>query len=140
MKAASAFNRPLSADSQLFLTSFSDAGRSLEQVNDERRTAMPRRLSGVIAVLAVGGALAGGAVAYAASSTSTTPSNPSSAPSDSSPAPAYGPAPAASHDQGDCPGMGGDSSGSGSSDGSAAPGGSSDSAAPGGSSGSGYGV
>jgi hypothetical protein len=85
---------------------------------------MPRRLSGVIAVLAVGGALAGGAVAYAASSPSTTPGN-------SSPAPAYGPKPAASHDSGNCPNMGGGSSGSGSSNGAAA---------PGGSSGSGYGV
>jgi hypothetical protein len=43
---------------------------------------MSRRISGVIAVLAVGGALAGAAVTYAASSgtTSSTPSNPSSAP------------------------------------------------------------
>ena len=85
---------------------------------------MSRRLSGVIAVLAVGGALTGGAVAYAASSGTSTQNDSSSPPA------TYQPRPAASHD-GDCPGMGGDPSGSGGSNGSSAP------SAP---SGPGYGV
>jgi hypothetical protein len=69
---------------------------------------MLRRLSGAIAVLAVVGALAGAAVAYAAGTGTSTPSAPSTSP------PAYGPMPAASNDHhGNCPGMGGGSSGSG---------------------------
>jgi hypothetical protein len=71
---------------------------------------MIRRVFGPIAILAVVGALAIGAVAYAASAVTSTP-----APAQRS-APAFNAMPAADH-HGDCPNMGGDSSGSsGSSD------------------------
>lgn len=72
---------------------------------------MTRRLRSVVTGLAVSGALAGAAIAHAAGSTTTTPSAPSS-----SPATGYQSMPAAADHKGNCPNMGGGSSGSGSSD------------------------
>jgi hypothetical protein len=76
---------------------------------------MSRRLRSVVAGLAVSGALAGAAIAHAAGSTTTTPSAPSA-----SPATGYHSMPAATNHKGNCPNMGGGSSGSGSSSGSSA--------------------
>jgi hypothetical protein len=72
---------------------------------------MVRRLFGAVAALAVVAALAGAAVAYAASTGQSTSGNRQAAPA------AYGPMPAASR-PGNCPHMNGGSSSSGTSGGS----------------------
>jgi hypothetical protein len=78
---------------------------------------MARRLAGAVAVLAATGVLVGAAVAFAAGGTTSSPSVPRSAPAD------YQTMPAASH-HGNCPNMGGGSSGSGGSSGTSDPSGS----------------